>query len=106
MTCRFIAALAIASPTGGQLCTIYSTSLSRAVELKKAAVTYLNWITTKGAHPEWPNLKIVMCNFTTFAVQNGPGAAINTVVARPKSADSCRGDAPECCFFDEIGKGI
>ena len=100
---RFIAALAIASPVGGMLCTIYSTSLDRSVELKKSAMTYLHWMTTKGRHHEWPLLKLVMCNFTTFAVQNGDGSPINSVIARPKSADSCRGDAPEAAFFDEIG---
>ena len=52
-------------------------------------------MTSKGKHPEWPHLKLVMSNFTTVAVQNGEGAPINTVIARPKSADSCRGDAPE-----------
>ena len=101
---RFIAALAIASPVGGMLCTIYSTSLDRSVELKKSAMAYLHWMTTKGAHHEWPQLKLVMCNYTTFAVQNGPGNPINSVIARPKSADSCRGDAPEAAFFDEIGE--
>ena len=44
-----------------------------------------------------------MCNYTTFAIQTEAGGAINTVIARPKSADSCRGDAPEAAFFDEIG---
>jgi len=100
---RFIAALAIASPVGGMLATIYSTSLDRAVELKKSAMAYIHWIMSSGAHPEWKGLKLVMCNYTTFALQNGDGASINQVIARPKSADSCRGDAPEAAFFDEIG---
>ena len=100
---RFIAALAISSPVGGMLATIYSTSLDRAVELKKSAMAYIHWMMSKGAHPEWKHLKLIMSNYTTFALQNGTGAAINTVIARPKSADSCRGDAPEAAFFDEIG---
>lgn len=86
------------------LCTIYSTSLDRSVELKKSAMAYLHWMTSKGRHHEWTQLKLVMCNYTTFAVQNGPGSPINSVIARPKSADSCRGDAPEAAFFDEIGE--
>ena len=77
------------------LATIYSTSLDRACELKKSAMAYIHWMLSKGAHPEWANLKLVMCNYTTFALQNGDGGAINTVIARPKSADSCRGDAPQ-----------
>ena len=97
------AALAISSPVGGQLCTIYSTSLDRACELKKAALQYLLWMTGSGKHNEWADIKIHLSNYTTFSVQNGHGNSINTVVARPKNPDSCRGDAPESAWFDEVG---
>lgn len=100
---RFIAALAISSPVGGSLATIYSTSLDRAVELKKSALAYIQWMTGIGRNDEWGNLKIHLSNYTTFAIQQGADGAINTVVARPKNPDSCRGDAPESAWFDEIG---
>lgn len=29
--------------------------------------------------------------------------AVNIIKARPKTADSCRGDAPRACMFDEVG---
>ena len=100
---RFIAALAISSPVGGSLATIYSTSLDRAVELKKSALAYIQWMTGIGRNDEWADLRIRLSNYTTFAVQLGDHGAINTVVARPKNPDSCRGDAPESAWFDEIG---
>lgn len=30
-------------------------------------------------------------------------SVINIIKARPKTADSCRGDAPHACLFDEVG---
>ena len=52
---RFLAALAIFSPSGGLLTTVYSTSLDRSVELVKAAKAYLYWmITGSGKHTDYP----------------------------------------------------
>jgi hypothetical protein len=100
---RFIAALAVSSPTGGSLSTIYSTSLDRAVELKKAALQYVHWLTGAGKHSEFENISLVHSNYTSFSVRTQDDNAVNLVTARPKNPDSCRGDAPESCFFDEIG---
>ena len=95
---KFIAALAIHSPVGGDLCNVYATSLDRANELTKAAREYVSWIRTI---PGYSHISMTKNNNTTFVVSNGDAA--NTVVARPKNPDSCRGDAPEACFFDEVG---
>jgi len=101
---KFIAALAMASPVGGQLVNVYSTSLDRANELTKAAKQYVTWMmTADGAHPEWQTLLYAKNTYQQFAVSAGPGAPINCVVSKPKNPDSCRGDAPAAAFFDEIG---
>ena len=101
---KFIAALAIASPVGGQLVNIYSTSLDRAIELLKSAKAYIEWMMTpEGHHDTWPNMRFTKNTFQTFVLQvNGQGAC-NQVMAKPKNPDSCRGDAPSAAFFDEIG---
>lgn len=98
---RFLAALAIASPTGGLLTTVYSTSLDRSVELVKAAKAYLYWMTSgSGVHVDYP-LSLARDNERMFCVDNG--YARNEVIARPKNPESCRGDAPASAIFDEIG---
>jgi len=96
---KFIAALAMHSCVGGHLCNVYSTSLDRANELTRAARAYVRWAIAE--HPHYKHVSITTDNNTTFIVSNG--LADNKVVARPKNPDSCRGDAPEACFFDEIG---
>lgn len=99
---KFIAALAIASHAGGQLVAVYSTSLDRAQELAKAAKQYIYWLQTpEGACEDYPNVTLEKNNERVFVVNNG--TACNHVVARPKNPDSCRGDAPEAAFFDEVG---
>lgn len=95
---KFIAALAIHSPVGGDLCNVYATSLDRANELTKAAKQYIEWIPSQ---PGYEHIRLKKNNNTTFVVSNR--TAENIVVARPKNPDSCRGDAPEACFFDEVG---
>ena len=101
---KFIAALAIASPEGGQLVNVYSTSLDRANELTKAAKQYVTWMMTDaGAHPEWTSLRFVKNTYQQFSVSTSDRGAVNCVVSKPKNPDSCRGDAPAAAFFDEIG---
>lgn len=101
---KFIAALAIASPVGGSLCNVYSTSLDRAIELTKAAKQYVTWLTTReGRHDEWRGVRFVRNNYNAFSLTAGDGAAVNEVASKPKNPDSCRGDAPHAAFFDEIG---
>ena len=99
---KFIAALAIASPVGGLVATIYSTSLDRSVELAKAAKQYVHWLRGPGRHPEFSaDLKMFRENERSFVVENSYGAR-NEIAARPRNVDSCRGDAPPAAFFDEI----
>lgn len=100
---KFIAALAIASPVGGLVATIYSTSLDRAVELAKAAKAYIHWLRTAGKSDEFSTgLKMYRENERSFVVET-PDGARNEIAARPRNVDSCRGDAPPAAFFDEVG---
>lgn len=85
---RFLAALSIASPVGGLLCTVYSTSLDRSQELVKAAKQYIYWLKDTG-YPEF-DLTVERDNERMYVVNNG--AASNQVIARPKNPDSCRGE--------------
>ena len=98
---RFIAALAICSPKGGLLATVYSTSLDRSIELVKAAKAYINWMLTPAGHNPDYTFKYIANNQRWFELDNG--VAVNVVQARPKKPDSCRGDAPHAAFFDEAG---
>lgn len=101
---KFIAALSIASPAGGSLANVYSTSLDRANELTKAAKQYVVWMMTdEGRHPEWQTLHFVKNTYCMYTVKATRGGQENTVVSKPKNPDSCRGDAPHSAFFDEIG---
>ena len=73
----------MASPVGGQLATIYSTSLDRAVELKKGALQYIQWLSSdEGRCPEFPKIKVLHNNYTTFGVTINAGATVNMVTAR------------------------
>ena len=55
---KFIAALAIHSPVGGDLCNVYATSLDRANELTKAAKQYIEWIPSQ---PGKSAVHVVVC---------------------------------------------
>jgi hypothetical protein len=100
---RFVAALAIASPVGGVLFTVYSTSLDRSIELVKGAKQYLHWMRTPaGRHIDW-NIELVRDNERMFTCTSSGGHICNTVIGRPKNPESCRGDAPHAAIFDEIG---
>jgi len=101
---RFIAALSLAVPSGGTLACVYSTKQDRAAELCRAAKDYIYWMQSPaGAHPDWPVLAFDRDNERQYTVRAGPpGSPVATVVARPKNADACRGDAPAAAFFDEI----
>ena len=98
---KFIAALALFSPCGGLLSTIYSTGLDRAVELIKAAKQYINWFRTsfKG-QSALSAVAYTRDNERSFTLRTAAGIE-NEVAARPRSVDSCRGDAPRSAFFDE-----
>ena len=94
---RFLAALTILSPVQGSLVCVYSTNLDRATELLKGAKMYImNMSKTSDVAVE-----IVQNNERSLTVRTAAGAT-HTVNARPRSADSCRGDAPKAAIFDEI----
>ena len=98
---KFIAALAIFSPCGGCLATVYSTGLDRAVELVKAAKQYVNWMRgDSGRMREHASILLTRDNERSFTIRTAEGVH-NEVAARPRNVDSCRGDAPLCAFFDE-----
>lgn len=98
---KFIAALAIYSPLGGSVATIYSTGLDRAVELVKAAKAYIHWMKAD-SEALAPHNRVVFTrdNERSFTLRTAAGA-LNEIAARPRNVDSCRGDAPACAFFDE-----
>ena len=94
------------------LATVYSTSLDRSCELVKASKKYLYWMQhDKDVLAKLQALgvdrpKISTDNERQFSVVSagfGSEGVVNTVIGRPKSADSCRGDAPAAAFFDEVG---
>ena len=51
-------------------------------------------------HPLTPRC-VVKNNETSITLITRSGHT-HAVVARPRNADSCRGDAPKCAFFDEV----
>jgi hypothetical protein len=98
---KFIAAMAIACPTGGLLACVYSTNQDRAQELTKMAKEYIHWMKTPaGRSVDFPTLKMVKNNSTQFELYNGE--AYNVIKARPKNANSCRGDNPAFVIVDEV----
>lgn len=105
----FLAAMSFMSPAGGNLFCVYSTNLDRAQELTRAAKKYIYWITSNtGVQEQLKKLGldipvIKQDNERAFSVTGQYTGVVNTVLARPKSPDSCRGDAPRAAIFDEIG---
>lgn len=92
---KFVAALALVSPVGGNLFCVYSTNLDRAQELTRAAKKYLYWVSTQTealSSLDIPPPSFVVDNERVFSLK--VESVVNTVIARPKSPDSCRGDAP------------
>tara|TARA_Y100001938_G_scaffold114588_1_gene157476 strand:+ start:137 stop:841 length:705 start_codon:yes stop_codon:yes gene_type:complete len=83
---RFIALLGCTAVCGGLLCTIYSTSQDRSVELLKAVRQYLNWFKQ---HPEGKHIRFTRDCERMFVLWNG--VVNNEIAARPKNVDSCRG---------------
>lgn len=99
---KFLAALAISSPSGGCLACVYSTSLDRAQELTKATKQYIYWMSHTGKHPDWRDIHMYKDNATTFSVQSDLKASRNEIIARPKNPDSCRGDAPQVWHTTDV----
>ena len=94
---RFLAALTILSPAEGSLVCVYSTNLDRATELLKGAKMYIMHLKSSSDVA----VEIVQNNERSMTVRT-KGGALHSVAARPRSADSCRGDAPKAAIFDEI----
>lgn len=88
-------ALAAGSGVGVNTCLacVYSTKLERAGELLTAAKQYLYWLQTpEGRHPEWESIVFVRDNEKQLSV-SANGKPPQTIFARPKNPDTCRGDA-------------
>lgn len=106
---KFLAAMAIMGVSGGPLMYVYSTNRDRAVELVEGAKRYIN---EAKDNPELKKkFQQIGVNIHPYDVNNTVGFAmrsssdesvINVIKARPKTADSCRGDAPHACVFDEV----
>jgi len=99
---KFIAALALTARPCKTLACVYSTKLDRASELVRAAKDYLYWMQGDGKHHLWPTIQLDRDNERGFSIVVEPGCPPSEVVARPRNADACRGDAPATAFFDEI----
>ena len=101
---KFVAALSILSPVGGNLLCVYSTNLDRAQELTRAAKKYIYWLSECDAELADINVKLPVFTVDNERVYSisGENGVVNTVIARPKNPDSCRGDAPAAAIFDEI----
>lgn len=109
---RIAAALSMVSPVGGELIYVYSTAMNRAQGLVDEAKDYLYWVNSPRecdwVHPALVELGLPTSvtfykdNSEVFIVDSwfSPGTR-NTVKARPKNADSCRGDAFKWGIFDE-----
>lgn len=99
---KFLASLVLTARCGGVLACVYSTKMDRAAELCKAAKEYLHWMATPaGAFAACPDVAFELDNQRQFTVRVGANLPV-TVMARPRNADACRGDAPAAAFFDEI----
>lgn len=99
---KFLASLVLTARCGGVLACVYSTKMDRAAELCKAAKEYLHWLMSKPGHfKNLPPIVFESDNQRQFTVKIGSRLPL-TVMARPRNADACRGDAPAAAFFDEI----
>ena len=98
---KFIAALSLASGVaGGVLCCVYSTKQERAAELLKAAKEYIGWMKTPAGTLAGFEIAMIRDNERRFEVSTNGGHP-QTVMARPKNPDTCRGDAFWAGIFDE-----
>ena len=97
-----IAAMALSAAPCKTLACVYSTKQERAAELCRAAKDYLYWMRDgAGKHPYWP-VHLERVNERAFSVRKSPGEPASEILARPRNADTCRGDNPRFGIFDEI----
>lgn len=85
-----MAVLLALSPEEGSLVCIYSTTLFRAVEVLRGAKRYIYWMQQQ--RDDAPS--ILSDNEYGIDVKTVYGNSHN-VKARPKTPNSCRGDAPK-----------
>ena len=126
---KFIAALAVGSVAGGNLCFVYSTGLDRAQEVVKvsgpdaaapqmsppapatltrdprtfqASRAVIDWLRTTTFPEEagYAKIRIARDNERMYGIKN-PVGGVNEVAARPRTVESCRGDNP-WAVVDEI----
>lgn len=100
--CKFLTALAIASPRGGNLAFVYSTSLDRAQEVLRGVKSMLRWVIKQKLLPGmgYNNVRIARDNELMFGLETN--GVENILRARPRNIASCRGDAPAAVIIDEI----
>ena len=100
--CKFLTALAIASPRGGNLAFVYSTSLDRAQEVLRGVKAMLRWVIGLKVLPSigYHGVRMVRDNEIMFGLETG--GVENVMRARPRNTASCRGDAPGSVIIDEI----
>lgn len=79
----------------------FAFAFFRSIELVKAAKQYIEW-TQNDAIMEGYESILIRNNERMFVLANGVGAKVQ-IIARPKNPESCRGDAPKACIFDEVG---
>jgi hypothetical protein len=107
---RFLAALSIMGVNGGPMVYVYSISRDKAADVINGARDYINYAKTND------DVKILLAKYgivvnpytssnqTSYSIRSSVNKdAVNHVRARPKGADSCRGDNPSACIFDEMG---
>jgi hypothetical protein len=89
---------------------VYSITQDRAQELIEGAHRYIQWVKTDAAAiATVKGYGIVVGDYTTkntqrFSIRSATNTAvINTIKARPRTTDSCRGDAPQAVMVDEMG---
>lgn len=105
----FLAAMSFMSPTGGNLFCVYSTNLDRAQELTKKAKEYIYWVLeNEKVQNQLSELGLeipvlIQDNERTYKITGQYTGVTNTIHARPRNPDSCRGDAPHACIVDEAG---
>lgn len=105
---KFLAVMSLMSIKGGPLLYVYSTAQHRSIELIDGARRYIDEARSKHADA----LAAIGITIGPYRSNNNqmysiescmaPGT-FNIVRARPKNADSCRGDSPAAALFDEIG---
>jgi hypothetical protein len=95
---KFIAALSMTSPVGGELLNVYSTNLDRSKEIVRVSKDYVLYYI--GSVTE--NRPALLEAGSSYIVRT-PEGVNNTVAARPIGVEACRDDKSLAMIFDEVG---